>query len=57
MHQENLNKVHKLEAYIDEEIEKVKRSKVSKEDIPDIETGICKRIQFDFIHVRLVLVC
>ena len=39
--QEALYKVNRLDSHVDEQIEKIRKIKVGKEEIPEIEATIC----------------
>ncbi|CDW80055.1 UNKNOWN [Stylonychia lemnae] len=47
-------KINRLDGSIDEQIEKLKRSKVNREELPELEAQISNRIEIDFIHVIFI---
>ena len=47
-------KIDRLDTHIDEEVDKLRRLKVGRDDLPDIEQQICDRMHNDYIHVRQI---
>lgn len=43
-------KVHKLESVIDEEIDKIKKTKIGRDELDNIENAIISKIDLDYIQ-------
>eukprot|EP00347_Sterkiella_histriomuscorum_P014985 403358753 len=49
-------KISRLDSSVDEQMDKIKKSIITREDVAELEGAICQRIELDFIHEKILLI-